>query len=65
VPPMPFSLSPHQLADLVHTMPGVCAVHDLPMPKGRGRFFGTMYPKFWEFRPTKAFRGAYTLLEFG
>jgi len=65
VPPLPFSLSPHQLADLVHTMPGVCAVHDLPMPKGRGRFFGTMYPKFWEFRPTKAFRGAYTLLEFG
>ncbi len=65
VPPMPFSLSAHQLADLVDTMPGVRAVHDLPMPKGRGAFFGTMYPKFWQFRPTKAFRGAYTLLEFG
>ena len=40
VPPMPFSLSVHQLADLVHTMPGVRAVHDLPMPHGRGVFFG-------------------------
>jgi O-methyltransferase involved in polyketide biosynthesis len=65
VPPMPFSLSPNQLADLVHTMPGVRAVHDLPMPAGRGPFFGTMYPRFWQFGPTKAFRGAYTLLEFG
>ena len=65
VPPMPFSLSPHQLADLVHTMPGVRAARDLPIPKGRGVFFGTIYPKFWEFPPTKAFRGAYTLLEFG
>ena len=36
-----------------------------PMPKGRGAFFGTMYPAFWQFGPTKAFRGAYTLLEFG
>lgn len=65
VPPMPFSLSPNQLADLVHTMPGVRAVHDLPMPRGRGTFFGTLYPSFWQFGPTKAFRGAYTLLEFG
>jgi len=65
VPPMPFSLSPNQLADLVNTMPGVRAVHDLPMPRGRGKFFGTLYPRFWQFGPTKAFRGAYTLLEFG
>ena len=65
VPPMPFSLSVHQLADLVHTMPGVRAVHDVPMPKGRGVFFGTVFPAFWRFGPTKRFRGAYTLLEFG
>ncbi len=65
VPPMPFSLSVHQLADLVHTMPGVRAVHDLPMPHGRGVFFGAVFPAFWGFGPTKRFRGAYTLLEFG
>ena len=65
VPPMPFSLSPGQLANFVHTMPGVRAVHDIPMPRGRGAFFGTLYPNFWEFGPTKDFRGAYPLLEFG
>ena len=36
VPPMPFSLSASQLADLVNTVPGIRAVHDLPMPKGPG-----------------------------
>lgn len=64
VPPMPFSLSVHQLADLANTMAGVRAVHDVPMPKGRGLFFGTVFPAFWQFAP-KPFRGAYTLLEFG
>jgi O-methyltransferase involved in polyketide biosynthesis len=65
VPPMPFSLSAQQLADLAHTMPGVKAVHDVPIPKGRGIFFGRVYPAFWQFGPTRRFRGAYTLLEFG
>lgn len=65
VPPMPFSLSVNQLADLVHTVPGVVAVHDIPMPKGRGFFFKTVFPSIWGFGPTKPFRGAYTLLEFG
>ncbi|BBX19584.1 class I SAM-dependent methyltransferase [Mycolicibacterium duvalii] len=65
VPPMPFSLSPAQLADLADTVPGVTAVHDLPMPRGRGMFFEKVFPAFWQFRPTKQVRGAYTLLEFG
>ncbi|OBG32478.1 class I SAM-dependent methyltransferase [Mycobacterium sp. E3198] len=65
VPPMPFSLSTRQLADLANTMPGVRAVHDISMPKGRGLFFGTLFPAFWRFGPTKPLRGAYTLLEFG
>jgi hypothetical protein len=64
VPPMPFSLSARRLADLANTMPGVRAVHDVPMPKGRGLFFGTLFPAFWQFPPTKQLRGAYTLLEF-
>ncbi|OBG32822.1 methyltransferase [Mycobacterium alsense] len=65
VPPMPFSLSAGQLAKLANTMPGVRAVHDIPMPRGRGLFFGTLFPAFWQFGPTKPFRGAYTVLEFG
>ncbi|XTP35645.1 class I SAM-dependent methyltransferase [Mycobacterium sp. TJFP1] len=65
VPPMPFSLSPAQLAELVHTVPGVTAVHDLPMPRGRGFLFERVFPAFWQFKPTRNYRGAYTLLEFG
>lgn len=65
VPPMPFSLSPRQLADLANTVPGITAVHDVPMPRGRGWFFGTAHPALWQFPPLKQFRGAYTLLEFG
>ncbi len=65
VPPMPFSLTVSQLADLVKTVPDIRAVHDLPMPKGRGLFFHTMFPAFWQLPLIKQFRGAYTLLEFG
>lgn len=65
VPPMPFSLSTRQLAKLPQTMPGVRAFHDVPMPPGRGTFFGTLYPAFWRFPPVKPYRGVYALLEFG
>ena len=65
VPPMPFSLSASQLADLARTVPGIKAVHDLPMPAGRGPFFAEFFPRFWQWRLTRNFRGAYTLLEFG
>jgi O-methyltransferase involved in polyketide biosynthesis len=65
VPPMPFSLSAKQLANLVDTVPGIRAVHDLPMPRGRGFMFKTLFPAFWQWRLTKQVRGAYTLLEFG
>lgn len=64
VPPMPFSLSPRQLAGLSQTVPGISAVHDVPIPKGRGLFFGTLFPTFWQWGPIKNLRGAYTLLEF-
>jgi len=65
VPPMPFSLSADQLADLVNTVPGVTAVHDLPMPRGRGVVFGRLFPAFWQLSAARNHRGAYTLLEFG
>ncbi|QZH67803.1 class I SAM-dependent methyltransferase [Mycolicibacterium farcinogenes] len=64
VPPMPFSLSPAELADLVNTVPGVRAVRDLPMPPGRGRIFNALLraqhlPVFDSVRPVVG------LLEFG
>ena len=65
VPPMPFSLKPAELADLANTVPGIRAVHDLPMPRGRGWLFDKLFPAFWQWPPTKQYRGAYTLLEFG
>lgn len=64
MPPMPFSMSASELADMVHTVPGIHAVRDLPMPKGRGFIFGTLIPAFWQFRLMQDYRGAYTLLDF-
>ena len=65
VPPMPFSLTVNQLADLANTVPGIRAVHDIPMPRGRGFVFEKVFPALWQFGPLKPMRGAYTLLEFG
>ena len=65
VPPMPFSLSQRELAGLVDTVPGITAVHDLPMPKGRGLIFKTLFPAFWQLPLIRQGRGAYTMLEFG
>lgn len=65
VPPMPFSLSINQLSALAGSMPGLTAVHDIPMPKGRGFIFNKVFPAFWGFGPMKQFRGVYALLEFG
>ncbi|WP_431240798.1 class I SAM-dependent methyltransferase [Mycolicibacterium aichiense] len=39
-PPLPFSLSRRELAELPRVVPRVRAVHDLPLPRGRGRLFG-------------------------
>jgi O-methyltransferase involved in polyketide biosynthesis len=65
VPPMPFSLSISQLRALVGTVPGLTAVHDVPMPAGRGFFFGKVFPAIWRVAPIADFRGVYALLEFG
>ena len=47
------------------TLPGLEAVHDIPMPKGRGFIFNRVFPALWGFGPMKPFRGTYALLEFG
>ncbi|MGA5542753.1 class I SAM-dependent methyltransferase [Mycobacterium sp. NPDC051198] len=64
VPPMPFSLSPDELADLVNTVPGVRTVRDLPMPPGRGRIFNLLLQTYHLplFDPVRPVMG---LLEFG
>ncbi|HZA08821.1 class I SAM-dependent methyltransferase [Mycobacterium sp.] len=65
VPPMPFSMSVSEIADLVNTVPGIRAVHDLPMPRGRGRLFNAV---LWSVQRLPVFdpvRPALTLLEFG
>ena len=65
VPPMPFSLSVAEIANLVNSVPGIRAVHDMPLPRGRGPVFNLLLwtmqrlPLFDQVRPTL------TLLEFG
>jgi O-methyltransferase involved in polyketide biosynthesis len=65
VPPMPFSLSVAEIADLVNTVPGVRAVHDVPLPRGRGPVFDLL---LWTLQRLPVFdpvRPALTLFEFG
>ncbi|MBU8818037.1 class I SAM-dependent methyltransferase [Mycolicibacterium goodii] len=65
VPPMPFSLTPAEVADLVNTVPGVRTVHDLPFPQARGRF---MRAAVWGMRRLPLLdpiRPVIALLEFG
>lgn len=65
VPPMPFSLTVSQAAELADSVPGVRAVHDVPIPEGRGRLFNALA---WTVQRLPAFdsvRPVTTLLEFG
>ena len=64
-PPLPFSLSVAQLADLVNTVPGVRAVHQLRLPPGRGRVFNAAVSMIYRARVFTALRPCLTLLEFG
>jgi O-methyltransferase involved in polyketide biosynthesis len=42
VPPMPFSMSVSEVAELVDSVPGIRAVHDLPLPAGRGQLYNAL-----------------------
>ena len=64
-PPMPFTLSASQAAGLVKTVPGIRAVHDIPLPLGRGLIFNTLLSASHWFRPLDQLRPSFTLLEFG
>ena len=65
VPPMPFSMSVAQAAELIDTIAGIRVVHDLPLPPGRGLLFNTVIQNGYRFRLLGGVRGVLTLLEFG
>jgi O-methyltransferase involved in polyketide biosynthesis len=65
VPPMPFSMSVDDIANLINTVPAIRAVHDLPLPRGRGPVFNLL---LWTIQRLPLFdhvRPVLTLLEFG
>jgi len=65
VPAMPFSMTPTELANLAHDVPGIRAVHDVVMPPGRGKVFNAIS---WTVQRLGVFdnvRPVLTLLEFG
>lgn len=74
-PPTPFSLTGRELARLAETVPGVRAVCDVPLPRGRGPLFDTLMSKTEGMplhRPLRRWVGvnwptiaSLTLLEFG
>lgn len=64
-PPLPFSLSAAEVADLVNSVPGIRAVQDLRLPPGRGRAFNAAVSMIYRTPMFKALRPCLTLLEFG
>jgi O-methyltransferase involved in polyketide biosynthesis len=65
VPPMPFSLSASDAANLVNTVPGVRTVHDLPYPAGRGKALNTAMWTLQRIPLFDAARPLLVLMEFG
>jgi O-methyltransferase involved in polyketide biosynthesis len=65
IPPMPFTLSVSQAAKLVSTVPGIRAVHDLPMPAGRGNVLNALIWTAQRLPLLDPIRPMLTLLEFG
>ncbi|OBA57394.1 methyltransferase [Mycobacterium sp. 1100029.7] len=64
-PPMPFTLTAAQAAELVNTVPGVGAVHDLRLPPGRGKTFNAAVSMLYRTRALRLMRPCLTMLEFG
>lgn len=65
VPPMPFSLSVSDAAKLADTVPGVRAVHDIPMPTGRGTVLNALLWAAHRLPVLDPVRPVLTRLEFG
>ncbi|MGB1224569.1 MAG: class I SAM-dependent methyltransferase, partial [Mycobacterium sp.] len=65
VPPMPFTLSVAEAANLVNTIPGVRAVHDVPSGRGRGTVLNALLWTVQRIPLLDPVRPVVTLLEFG
>ena len=65
VPPMPFTLSPSDIANLADRIPGIRAVHDLPMATGRGKVLNALMWTAQRVPLLDSVRPVVTLLEFG
>lgn len=65
VPPMPFSLTVAEAADLVNTVPGVRAVHDLPAEPARGSVLNAVMWTWQRIPLLDPLRPLTILLEFG
>jgi O-methyltransferase involved in polyketide biosynthesis len=65
IPEMPFNMSPAQAAELANSVPGVRAVHDLRLSRGRGVVFGTALAAIYRLPGLGVLRPCMTLLEFG
>ncbi len=65
MPPMPFSMSPSRAADLVNSVPGVRAVHNLPTPEGRGRILNGLLRTAQRVSLLNSALPVTTLLDFG
>jgi O-methyltransferase involved in polyketide biosynthesis len=65
IPPMPFTLSVSEVANLVKAVPGIRAVHDLPFPAGRGKVLNTLIWTAQRLPLLDPVRPILTLLEFG
>ena len=62
---MPFALSPSEVANLVNTVPGIRAVHDLPMVPGRSKVINGLMWTLQRVPLLDPVRPLLTLLEFG
>jgi O-methyltransferase involved in polyketide biosynthesis len=65
VPPMPFSLSVAEAADLVNSVSGVRAVHDVPVEHARGWLLNALLQTAQRLPLLDPIRPIFTLLEFG
>lgn len=65
VPTMPFHMSAPAIARWADTVPGIVAVHDLPLPAGRGAVFNAVISTAHRVPLFTGIRGVLTLLEFG
>lgn len=65
VPPMPFHMTPSQVADLVNDIPGIRAVHDVALPPGRGRVLNALMWSAQRLPWFDSVRPVFTVLEFG